>query len=390
MNNLLRYLPQKLQRVTSGRKIIYEIDGLRFLSIFPVLVQHLSERFERHTNNHFVDLPIDKASSFVTSRGFLGIYIFFVISGFILVLPFASHYLKGTRRPLLKDYYWRRLTRLEPPFLFWMSVLFVVFLLVNHASFLKYIPHFLASISYTHTVIFNKWSPFNPSTWTLEIEIQFYIIAPFLARMFFCIKKNMVRRGVLIGGLVGFMVVQQLLHFYANPWSFNILGHLHYFLLGFLLADIYLLEWQKIRRNHLFDILTLVAGLGLLFSWSWSYELASRLLVIASLFLLFCSVFKGIWVNRFVVNPWVTSIGGMCYTIYLIHLPLAELMVHFTKDIHVGPYFTVNLLFQLALFLPFVLVVGTLGYLVIEKPCMDKDWPLHFKRRVLSLFANRH
>lgn len=386
--NYFQLLPQKLGRVTSGRKLIGEIDGLRFLAITPVLIQHLSERFERNTSIAFAQPASDTWSAFVASRGFLGVYIFFVISGFILALPFASYHLKGTKRVLLKDYYWRRFTRLEPPFLFWMSILFVVFLLVNQASIKEYLPHFLASITYTHTLIYNTWSPFNPPTWTLEIEIQFYILAPFLAHLFFGIKHNLKRRIALIVGLVSLMLIQQGLKFYANPASFTILGHLHYFLLGFLLVDIYLTDWSERRHHRFFDLLAPIAGLGLLFSWNWDYGLVSRFLVIGSLFLLFYSVFKGVWANRFVTNSWITAIGGMCYTIYLIHLPLAELMVRFTKDLAVSSYFTVNLLFQLAIYLPVVLLISIFGFLMIEKPCMNKDWPSHFKRKVLSLFGN--
>lgn len=387
-SNFLQNLPQKLGRVTSGRKLIGEIDGLRFLAITPVLVQHLSERFERNTSLTFAYPPSDTWSAFVASRGFLGVYIFFVISGFILALPFASHHINNTKKIVLKDYYWRRLTRLEPPFLFWMGLFFVVFLLVNHASVKEYLPHFLASITYTHTLIYNTWSPFNPPTWTLEIEIQFYILAPFLANLFFGIEHNLKRRIVLIVTLIVLMLVQQGLEFYANPASFTILGHLHYFLLGFLLVDIYLTDWSEMRRHRIFDLLALCAGFGLLFSWSWDYGLLSRFLVIGSLFLLFYSVFKGVWVNRFVTNSWVAAIGGMCYTIYLIHLPLAELIIRFTKDIRVSSYFTVNLLFQLMIYLPVVLLISIFGFLMIEKPCMNKDWPSNFKRKVLLLFGH--
>jgi peptidoglycan/LPS O-acetylase OafA/YrhL len=74
-------------------------------------------------------------------------------------------------------------------------------------------------------------------------------------------------------------------------------------------------------------------------------------------------------------RPWVTAIGGMCYSIYLIHYQVISLVGRFTKDLPFSRYFWVNLLVQ-------TVVVGlpTLGFsaiffLTVEKPCMRKDWP---------------
>jgi peptidoglycan/LPS O-acetylase OafA/YrhL len=125
MIKLLQNIPQKLARVTSGRKLISEIDGLRFIAIVPVMIQHMAERFERNTAIKFSAPLEDDYSSFLASRGFLGVFIFFVISGFILALPFASYHLKNTKKVSLKDYFWRRITRLEPPYIFWMTVFFI-------------------------------------------------------------------------------------------------------------------------------------------------------------------------------------------------------------------------------------------------------------------------
>ena len=58
--------------------------------------------------------------------GFRGVELFFVISGFILGLPFAAHYLKGAAPVSLRKYYLRRLTRLEPPYIVALLVLFIL------------------------------------------------------------------------------------------------------------------------------------------------------------------------------------------------------------------------------------------------------------------------
>src|SRR5690606_39048294 len=128
MLNYIKGLPDKLTRVTSGGNLIREVDGLRFVAIFPVVVQHLHERFERNTSLIFSTHPEYEISSFIASRGFIGVYIFFVISGFILALPFASHQIHGTKEVNLKSYYWRRITRLEPPYIIAMTSFFLILL----------------------------------------------------------------------------------------------------------------------------------------------------------------------------------------------------------------------------------------------------------------------
>ncbi|PTS97041.1 hypothetical protein DBR11_18160 [Pedobacter sp. HMWF019] len=384
MLKFLNSIPSRLTRITSGGKLIREVDGLRFMAILPVLIQHFTERFDRNTTIKFDTQPIDHFVSFLASRGFLGVYIFFVISGFVLALPFAAHRFQGKKEVKLGSYFWRRLTRLEPPYIIWITVFFLLFVLRGHYPFAEYLPHYLANITYTHTLIYNHWSPFNPPTWTLEIEIQFYILAPFLSMVFFRVENKYYRRFFNVTMIVALILLQQYLQWYKNPYSFTILGHLHYFLVGFLLVDIYLNDWKTIVANKFYDILGLISLTLLIYSWSWDYELYSRFFVVISLFLFFISAFKGDYLNKFVTNRWIMVIGGMCYTIYLVHLPFAEFLILFTKKIEVTRLYAVNLFIQLAIFIPFILVISAFLYIWIERPFMNKDWPKNFASRLKS------
>lgn len=388
MLNYLRLIPEKLKRVTSGGKFINEVDGLRFVAILPVLIQHMAERFERNTSVNFSTSLEENPVAFLANSGFLGVYIFFVISGFILALPFAAHYLQNKKEIKLKDYYWRRLTRLEPPYIIWITVFFLLFIVSKQQSFLSYLPNYLANITYTHTLLYNVWSPFNPPTWTLEIEIQFYILAPFLASLFFNLKNKIVRRVVNISAIMLLMLLQQYFQLYANPYSFTILGHLHYFLIGFLLADIYLEDWKgETSKKVLYDVIVIISLIALVYGWSWDYELSSRIIIVISLFTFFYSVFKSHYLNKFICNKWITAIGGMCYTIYLIHLPFAEFLIHFTKNIQFTSLYSVNLLIQLAIFIPLILFISSVFFILLEKPFMNKDWPKKYSDKVRSIFA---
>lgn len=388
MLKALQTLPQRLSRITSGGKLIREIDGLRFMAIMPVLIQHFSERFERNTAIDFINPPGDNNMvSFLAARGFLGVYIFFVISGFVLALPFASNKLKNSKTVKLKQYYWRRITRLEPTYIIWMSVFFIIFVIHGHKLFSESLPDYLASITYTHGLLYHVWSPTNPPTWTLEIEVQFYMAAPFLACLFFSVNDKIKRRTLNVLCIILLMILQQYFKFYTNPYNLTILGHLHYFLIGFMLADIYLCDWQEIKENTFFDLIAVLAFITMIFTWSWNFEFIRRIFFALSLFIFFFAVFKSHHVKRFVCNPWITAIGGMCYTIYLIHLPFAEFLITFTKNIHVTDYFGVNLLIQQILFLPVILALSAIFFLLFEKPFMNKNWPTLLANKIKRSFT---
>ena len=372
--SLVEQLPKRMTRITSGGKFIKEVDGLRFLAIMPVLIQHIAERFERNTTINFVTPAQDSTAAFLAARGVIGVYIFFMISGFILALPFATHKFGNGRKVELKQYYFRRITRLEPTYIIWITIFFLVFTTHGHSIY-EYWPHYIANITYTHGLIYRAWSPINPPTWTLEIEIQFYILVPFLVVPFFVIRDKLKRRFVSVLAIFLIMVLQQYYKFYFAPYNLTILGHLHYFLAGFVLADIYVCDWKNITKSRWNDVVAMVAFGVLIFSWSWDFEFGNRIAFLISLFILFYAAFKSVAVNTFVTNRWVTAIGGMCYTIYLIHLPLSELLIRATERMHITDHFAINLLMQLLVTLPIILLFSSVFFLLFEKPFMDKNWP---------------
>ncbi|MBO9573653.1 MAG: hypothetical protein J7497_15805, partial [Chitinophagaceae bacterium] len=126
------------------------------------------------------------------------------------------------------------------------------------------------------------------------------------------------------------------------------------------------------------------------FVWRWDFAWYSRVLVIASLFLFFYSSFKSGYVNKFLSNNWITAIGGMCYTIYLIHLPFAELLITFTRKIHFTGWYAPNMLLQLVIFIPLIIMISAVCFLLFEKPFMDKHWPAKLSQRLHTFFKTNH
>lgn len=376
IRNFFQSLPTRLARVTTGGKLIREVDGLRFLAIFPVVVQHLSERLERNTIVEFRQGTEYVVSNFITNRGFIGVYIFFVISGFILGMPFAAHHLKGGKKVSIKSYFLRRLSRLEPPYILVMMGITISLIVLGYYTWPEILPHFGASIFYMHSIIFHSWSYINPPVWTLEIEVQFYILAPVLAYLFFSIKGKFVRRATMLTFILVVMLLQQYFGILDKFTILTILAHIQYFLIGFLVADIYLIEWSNgIHKHTVYNYLSVFSLLFAFWIWSWDYNLLSRILFTTSLFLLAYSAFRATWFNRFITWPWITAIGGMCYTIYLVHLPIIELMIRYSRNLYLTDIFTINFLLQFVILAPILMVVSIIYFLLIEKPCMHKDWP---------------
>src|SRR5690606_36656693 len=109
-----------------------------------------------------------------------GVDLFFVISGFILALPFARSYLKGDRPPSLRRYFRRRLTRLEPPYIAAMLVMFLIFPILTSMDYPFAFRSLMASTFYSHVFFYAVSSYLLSVVWSLELEVHFYLLAPFL------------------------------------------------------------------------------------------------------------------------------------------------------------------------------------------------------------------
>lgn len=390
--NWLHQLPKRLSRITTSGRYIAEVDGLRFMAILPVLIQHLSERLQRYSNVEWSSAIDNDPVAFMASRGTIGVFIFFAISGFILGLPFAKHHLQGGKKVQIGNYFWRRLTRLEPPYILWMSIFFIVLILKGGQSFSELFPHFGASLLYIHNIVFTDYSIINPVAWSLEIEIQFYLLAPLLAYIFFRSPSPVLRRGLLIGSIAALLLAQHYFGWATLPYKLTLLWQLHYFLAGFLVADLFLTEWKGANLNighWSWDIVAIVTFFAMCFSWSTDVD--KRLVFISALILFLIAGFRGRFFTQFLRLPWIATIGGMCYTIYLIHLPLLEGLTRLTANIEVTSFFSVNLLVQMLLLFPIILAVSAVGFLLIEKPCMDKDWPKKMINSIKNWFkGNTH
>jgi peptidoglycan/LPS O-acetylase OafA/YrhL len=370
--SLAARLVQHLTRKTTSGRYIPEIDGLRFVSIALVLLYHEAGYFKFNFPTAYTPSPNADILGVLVATGHHGVELFFMLSGFVLALPFAAHYLAGAHPVRLRAYYLRRVTRLEPPYVLAMIAFFGLRIATDHQGIAALLPHLLASLVYVHDQVFAAQPIINIVAWSLEIEVQFYVLAPLLAGVYL-IRHPLVRRGAILAVM---LVASALFRpdLEGDRWALSLLNFVQFFLVGFLVADLYVVEWRQAPRpSRRWDVVALLGWPLLLVLWVSDWHTA--LLFPPLALLLFVAAFRSHMSRWILRNPWLTVLGGMCYSIYLLHYLMISALAHLTGPIGRSPSFAVHMLVQFALLTPIILLVSAVYFVLIERPCMDRDWP---------------
>ena len=305
---------QRLARPPTSGAYLPELDSLRALAIATVFWLHLSTTLQRAG-----ELP--GALARFSSGGGWGVALFFTISGFVLALPFARHALLGEPAPSLKSYYLRRLRRIEPPYLIALGLAFLAQVLTHRASAADLLPHFLASALYVHNVVYGTWSAVLPVAWSLEIEVQFYLLAPLLFRMLKIADAHR-RAMVLWLATIGMLAFSAL----AHPWlserrlDRSLLSDGGFFLLGLALAERFV-SGKLPRASALWDAAGLLSLAAALWFWPSQHPLSHAVGALAVLGA-FGAALSGKLGRKVALWTPAATVGGMCYSLYLTHYPL--------------------------------------------------------------------
>lgn len=367
-----------LSRKTSSNTFIPEIDGLRFIAIITVLFYHLNTVLIRSVEGGFegqIFKETYQELGWWMIRLDLGVKVFFAISGFILALPFIKSY--DLNKPInLKSYFIRRVTRLEPPFLISLIVLFIGQVLLLKQDLSTLWQNFVASLFYMHGFIFGEPSKINPVTWSLETEFQFYILMPIF--MWFLFKNKGLTFsivGLVVFSLLTYFSKSAIINFDIKFLTHSLGVHLGNFLTGILFALIYYKkpDWIK-QKNIVFDLIGLLAFFMLFKYYKPQAYISNSIVFNIAILLLFTSVFKGKLLNFIFTRQFIYTIGGMCYSIYLIHYVILHLTVPRTLVLTSGMDYKLQLLVQSVIHVPIVLVISIIFFVLFERPFMDKDF----------------
>jgi peptidoglycan/LPS O-acetylase OafA/YrhL len=382
------WFTKRLSRITSSGVFITEVDGLRFVAIMSVVLMHQLSSFLNNVEPFgAVNLPADYPGLMkqdflirLLRYGDFGVPLFFLISGFVLALPFARARFESAPRPSLKAYYLRRLTRLEPTYVISLTLCGLYYLLTA-PSWDGFVPRFLASIFYSNNLVYGDFSPINGVVWTLEVEIHFYLIAPAVAAIF-AIRDRVTRRATLLGLVVLFGLFAQFVIWPTRDFTLrhSLLNYFQYFLAGYLLADLFLERGADAPTSLRNDSLTLVAG-GAILIILWDHRGWLFLLPLFAMQLCW-GVFTGT-VSRAVMR-WtpIYLVGGMCYTIYLYHVTILKMMIPSVVALFASSErpFKVDFLLCAAVQTTLIVAICAVLFVVAERPFM-KNWAGSWRAR---------
>ncbi|MBD2720467.1 acyltransferase family protein [Synechococcus sp. FACHB-909] len=343
--------------LSSGAGYRAEIDGLRALAVVAVILNHIDDRL----------LP----------SGYLGVDIFFVISGFVITGSL-------TRRParslgdLLLGFYSRRLKRLVPALLVFVVVVGILACLViprPHTALRTGISALFGfSNVYLHgqaTDYFGTATKLNPftHTWSLGVEEQVYLLLPLVAWM-----TGFARPGA--GGhraLFGVMGVASLASLIAFVQLYPTQQAAAYFLMPprlwemgagcllFCLGGV----WPAAARG-LGRLPPMAAALGLvavmLLPLTWAVPATVAAVVLTTL--LIASLRQGTAAHRLFSLPALVGVGLISYSLYLWHWGVLSLS-RWTIGLHWW-----SLPFQIGL----MVLLSLASYRWVEKPLRQASW----------------
>jgi peptidoglycan/LPS O-acetylase OafA/YrhL len=149
------------------------LDGLRGIAILLVVWYHL----------WLVSGQAFGPLTFIAQAGFLGVDLFFFISGFCLFYPYAHAASAGRPLPATRRFFERRFLKIVPSYL----VALIVFATIYHEHFAS--PQDAAVQLVSHLAFLHTLSPVTFGTisgplWSIGIEVQFYLLFPFIVPWF--------------------------------------------------------------------------------------------------------------------------------------------------------------------------------------------------------------
>lgn len=323
------------KRVTERdrRDHIRPLTTLRFVAALWVLLHHA---LPRGASGSFADA--------VGSTGWLGVSLFFVLSGFLLTIRYAPDgALRGTRGG-----FWReRVARLLPTYL--LSLAFALLLFVRDARIGQLAGGRIAAIAATVLTGQQAWRPetacqWNCPAWSLSVEFWFYLLFPLMigAIGVWMLRGPRGMRGftLLLFSLAASAMVFPSLERAGGGWplpiySLSPLARWPEFLAGVGLAGL-IGSWSPATRR---PGLALLAG-GV--AWLVATVLARDAIVAAGSHLLpmalpgFVMLIAGAWALRAHAVPLLDAaslvlLGEASYALYLFHAPLHGYLLALTN-----------------------------------------------------------
>jgi peptidoglycan/LPS O-acetylase OafA/YrhL len=180
------------------------LDGLRGIAVIWVVAFHFVVLREGDT---WVDaLHGIPALDALVRNGYLGVDLFFLLSGFLLALPWFAHADAGLPPPSTAAFYLRRARRILPAYYVQLALLFLVALplLLGRSYWRKDLYVYLWN-GVAHGLFLQGTTPLtsgsmaiNGALWTLPVEVQFYLLLPLAAPLFVRAPRRMLAAAIAL------------------------------------------------------------------------------------------------------------------------------------------------------------------------------------------------
>ncbi|MDC1176324.1 acyltransferase family protein [Candidatus Pelagibacter sp.] len=356
-----------------------EIDGLRAISVFSVLIYHYSK--------------VSNLELFELKGGFLGVDIFFVISGYLITLIILDE-LRKKNNFSLKNFYERRMRRIIPAlfFLILITLPFSWFYLLptNLVDFTLSILSIFSFNSniffwYTQTQYAADAAILKPllHTWSLAVEEQYYILMPIILIVLFRYFNKHLFFFFITSFFFSLFVANYLAYNNPNINFYNLVSRAFELLSGSILAYIKLYFpnnfFQK-RTASWFSFFGLCIILLSLFFFNEEMHLPSFYTLVpvsGACVLIYFSGNKCL-VTKVLSNKFIVFVGLISYSLYLWHFPIFS----FVKIMDINTSIFVN---GAAIWL--TLIILSIGsYYFIEKPFRNKK-NISFKKLCFFIFS---
>ncbi|MEU9828668.1 acyltransferase family protein [Micromonospora chersina] len=317
------------------------LDGLRLGAALMVVAYHL-------VGDKIGVWDASAATNFgpvhsVAKYGFLGVQLFFIISGFVICMSAWGR--------SVGDFFVSRVVRLYPAY--WFAVLLTAAVLVAVPRGPRVQTREVLG-NLTMMQDFLGIRHLDLSYWTLTVEMAFYI--------FFAV---LVARGLSYRGVVAFCAIWTIASLIVpklgNPWLTNVVAasHSSYFIAGIALYLIHrfgpsLLLWSVVGLSWLIALTRLP---NLAQARDVAYAPTA---VIVTLFFL---VMAAVALNRFawVKAGWVATAGALTYPLYLIHQTVGLAVIERAQDL-MPPWVLITALVAALLFAAWLI------HRLIERP----------------------
>ncbi|MED5742455.1 acyltransferase family protein [Enterobacter hormaechei] len=308
---------------TMSLKYRADIDGLRAVAVLMVVFFH---------------------AKFPISGGFVGVDVFFVISGFLITSIINKEIMNHDFT--FSGFYLRRIKRIIPAFVFMAAIVtaycFYYLMPDDLTSYTKSLVYAMAGISnfyFLENTNYFESTTYEPllHTWSLAVEEQFYVVFPFIL---LAINKLRHSKAYVAFFVVLYISAIGLSHYYAmnhKDAAYYMLPFRFFELMTGALVAIFYTKFVERRYNR-----TITSTIGALFIFGSAFLIDDKstfpgltaLPVCLGSALIILS--NGGVFNRFLTLGPVVYIGKLSYSLYLWHWPVIILMEYRGMDMDVA------------------------------------------------------